>query len=392
MASASDEKNDTNEEKQTIENDNENGFIKNEEKQTSYRISSKSLFLTYPQCPLSLHDFLQLFSTLTNFGSNKLYYISTEKHTSTEGDHLHVYIEYHEKQEMRDATSFYTLIHNNKKYVPHFEKIKKGEGNKNRIILYVCKYDNFITNYKPSSITSNNYSKNIADHAAWQRDRELVIRQPNIYPIKYFEQTIEKPDPSNKKRHLWIIGAPDIGKTYNLNKSLFSFTYYLRKPDRYPFESYNQEEIVVYDDIYPITFQELTCITQTFTNSQTTVPGGSRYRPNYIHKDITRTIMVVSNDFPNYFTSDTNKIDNSKAFAARFKVIMLSHKKDSSNNFNLDILEIPTHHLIDEQKFQTYIDIHKKRSELYEQHKSTISQLTNESSQYDDLLNELNAK
>lgn len=280
--------------------DAKNTTVSNINTVVGFRLNCRQFFLTYPKCTLSQQELLDLIPNKENI---KNYYISQEKHQDGT-PHLHAYIEYSTKKNIKDPKHF-----DIKGFHPNIQSVK----NKKNVISYVCKYGNFIHNQKLDISNPINYLKRKKDFEAWQND----ISQPKdiTYPITIFDQIINKPDPSIKQRHLWVIGPPDWGKTYAIQKAFAGLKVFLRSDNSYPFEDYNNEDIIIYDDFKP-TFEEIAAVTTTYL-IKTTVYGNTRYQKKYWPINHTRTIIIISNHEPEYN-------NHQEAINKRFQLISLS--------------------------------------------------------------------
>jgi len=135
------------------------------------------------------------------------------------------------------------------------------------------------------------------------------------WPVRTPWCVIEKPAPNNKQRHWYIWGPPNLGKTYAMQSILGATkTYWVPNKDKYRYEGYDNEELIVYDDCNNIPVSELIEISNTWLSAKE-VPGESRYTRKYWRRGQTRTIVILSNHAPQYSS------DNWAAFDARFNVV-----------------------------------------------------------------------
>lgn len=266
-----------------------------------FRLNCKQFFLTYPQCNINKEDLLE---KMINKQFIEQYVISREKHE--DGNfHLHAYIKYNYKLNITNPDHF-----DIDGFHPNIQAVKDTRA----CIAYIKKDGDFIESVKLDMTTPDGYSKRKKDFNEWKQDLELEKLEDIKYPITLFENTIEKPDPSIKKRHYWFVGAPDLGKTYVLNETFENMKVYLRSNNNYPYEQYRDEDLIIFDDLTP-TFAEIAAITATF-KIRTQVFGNVRYNSKFWKLGHTRTIIVISNMKPQYH-------DLQEAFEARFNVIEL---------------------------------------------------------------------
>lgn len=122
--------------------------------------------------------------------------------------------------------------------------------------------------------------------------RDNPVMPPVQWPLHIFNQTIEKPDPKKKKRHLWVAGKTNMGKTYECVKKLGANNIcYFGGKKKHMWEIYNNEPVVIFDDV-SIDFVEITMLTNTipFLNNVE-----NRYTGKRIKKNNMCIVIVLSN-------------------------------------------------------------------------------------------------
>lgn len=142
-------------------------------------------------------------------------------------------------------------------------------------------------------------------------DMDRGERKDPVYPIVLPWCSIPKPDPAEKKRHWWIWGPPDVGKTNITQTAMAGMKVYSAGPNaKYRFESYEHEDIVLFDDCVP-TLQEILDATNTWHIQRERV-GGKRYSSGYWKVGHSRTLVILANHAPK---------DWPASFHARFNVL-----------------------------------------------------------------------
>lgn len=116
------------------------------------------------------------------------------------------------------------------------------------------------------------------------------------FPVTLPWCTIDKPDPANKQRHYWVWGPSDVGKTRAMQEALKGTKTFLASNNNYVFESYRDEELLVFDDCMPSLEEILDCSNTWELRKERA--GGSRYIKRYWKKGQTRTILVLANHPP----------------------------------------------------------------------------------------------
>lgn len=134
-----------------------------------------------------------------------------------------------------------------------------------------------------------------------------------VWPIAMPWGPLNKPDPAIKKRHIWLWGPPDLGKTMKIQDLLEGLNcVFMPSKGEYRFEDrsgYEDQDIIIYDDIRP-SREEIIDVSNTW-KLRKHVWGKSRNTPTFWKRNHTRTMIVISNDCPHL----------SDAEAARFTVI-----------------------------------------------------------------------
>nr|WAE43147.1 MAG: replication associated protein [Cressdnaviricota sp.] len=137
------------------------------------------------------------------------------------------------------------------------------------------------------------------------------------YPLELKWFIVEKPDVKVKKRHWFVIGPADMGKTRTICTALKGINYFMCPMDeKYRFEMYKDEDIIIYDDCIP-TEQEVKDVSNTWEKTKGRV-GGHRYSTAEWNEDHSRTMIVLTNVPGPYMEEDW--------FYQRFNVINLYDK------------------------------------------------------------------
>lgn len=164
-------------------------------------------------------------------------------------------------------------------------------------LLTVAKYSKFLTEIELDCLTNGSV--------------------PVTWPLVFEGYTMNKPDPAVKKRHLWFCAPPDYGKTFKLGEVLkgMKVAYFQgHNKNNSRFESYNNEELIVYDDA-TFDFSEISMMTNTIPFAQR-IPV--RYTCKILRPNSTRNVIVLSNHLPQQHGFSAAHLD---AVLARFNVI-----------------------------------------------------------------------
>lgn len=220
--------------------------------------------------------------------------------------HLHVLLVFSSKKDIRDA-AYFDFSFQEQTYHAHIEPVKSLADCRR----YVCKDGQFICGELLDCSTSTNFIKRQKDHEAWSR--HCAPRRPQPPPGLTIGTFTLSFDPALKKRNLWVVGEPDCGKTYTFSHRLCEYdVYWVPTDTKYPFEGYNDQNLILYDDSFP-SFQCIADVCNTHLH-QKHVYGPVRFVEKYWKLEQTRTIIVLSNNYPEYGRAQ-------EAFLARFQVV-----------------------------------------------------------------------
>jgi len=270
-------------------------------KQKKFRVNAHKFFLTYPQCNLEPADVLAF---LKQKGFITRYTIGRERHEDG-NPHIHAVVEYATKLNVVSEKAF---DHNG--FHPNIQPCRSYENSS----AYAAKDGDFITGTKFNTADPKNYKKRKQDWQAWTEDQEFGALAEIKWPIELPTGDLYNPNDRGKKRHVWIVGKPDSGKSTWAKKSFQGKRVYLRPSTKYPFERYKGEEVIVYDDIYPSQEEWLNVSNPHWNKSH--VFGDTRYNANTWPDDVNLTMIVLSNMEPIY--------NNMEAFHARFSIIRIN--------------------------------------------------------------------
>jgi len=235
--------------------------------------------------------------------------VGQENHEGTEGKHLHVYMGFCKKLDTQNVRYFDAMgEYEDEKgetkefcYHPNWKKFpKNAKGAVLDWIYYCMKYGKY---HKEGFMphlwmfkNATNFIKKMADHEAWMRAAEdQALEDP--FPFKLPDGTpILKEGAEVRKRHWIILGPPDCGKTWWLNKTFAGKKVFSRpKGVKTPFEAalYHGEELIIYDDVV-MPIAEIIAVTDTYY-IRTHVYGSSRYHANFWPLGKARTVIWVLN-------------------------------------------------------------------------------------------------
>lgn len=256
------------------------------------------MFLTYPQINHTTREaVIESLIEICKPTLIKSYVIGKETHQDG-SDHYHVLLLFVKAPDWRSSRCLDLQI-NGLNFHPNIKKVGASAKDYQFAAEYCMKEDpHFLTKNFDWIRNSANFVKLTTDHNAWRayisRRRLTEVEFPLAFPAH-----LNWPPITNigKKRHIWIVGRPDAGKS-SLVHTLFDNKLVFFRPagSKYPFDGYNQEQVLIYDDCYP-PFAELSQIANNYTSPQP-IAGDQRYHQKYWKPNQQRLVIVLHNDSP----------------------------------------------------------------------------------------------
>lgn len=246
-----------------------------------YRLQARHLALTWPQCNMSKEDAYKYLNE--KFKPYSLM-ISHELHEDGH-DHLHGYMWMKHKTNFKD---------------PHWADLGKFHGNykaahdKTGWQTYIMKDGDYIMNNDFIGQHWHGFRSEKADFEAWMKhNKAKTLRDP--FPFTLPDGTeIKKPELSEKKCNWIIISEPGWGKTPWAQDTFEGKKVYSRTQEcTYPFDDYNGEDIILYDDVTP-KINEILQATNVY-KIDTPVYGNTRYTKKYWPLKQRRVLIILCN-------------------------------------------------------------------------------------------------
>ena len=231
-------------------------------KQYNDRSSFKGWFLTWPQCPVKKQDALTILNT--NGLPEIIEYVIAEEEHKNGDPHLHGFIKFGKKVRFSQVKDKFDLL----EYHGHYEPAKSW-----RAVEKYCKKDgNYISNINVDG-AKNNHSKKIKPSDFMRDPLELLeegilnpmslnnfIKNRDTYKMLLNQKRLrEIPKDIEKKRHHWIYGESNSGKTTFIRKKMIEDSdNWFQIPYNGDWKGYNGEKNL-YADEYKgqLTIQEI---------------------------------------------------------------------------------------------------------------------------------------
>lgn len=278
--------------------------IKPWSEEKTFRIAAKNFAITYPNSgDLSIEmvrDFFKL-------KYNAIYVIVAKEFHKSGKPHIHAMVEFSKKKNFKDCNCFDITIDSGI-YHPNIQ----GCRNVSDWSTYIKKGGDFIEDIKPYNPSDYDLGRKkkmhddfIFEANFYRRKKREAIKWPVDIKVQQYCYSgnqeegrittwiMNAPDVTDKKRNYWIVSPPNAGKTYFINKTFKNKRVYLPTKGDYPFEMYDDEELVIYDDIVP-SFAEIADVCNTWDVDKH-VFGKSRYVAKLWPLGLARNVIVMSN-------------------------------------------------------------------------------------------------
>lgn len=258
-----------------------------------FRVQGKKFALTYPQCEVPRAEF---HSKLIEMFTPEMLRTARESHKDG-AHHIHVHIQFSQRKDVQSERYFDVEI-GGKVYHPNIKKAHDVVG----WLAYISKdgdYEDSMGEFNIDAVELGKKKQFYEDHH-WAINMKARMNRKDIqWPVQLVskdgrEYRMQKPDPKEKKRSWWIVSPPNSGKSRWVNETFAGQKVYVTMTGPYPFEQYNDQDIVIYDDKDNISFAEFSSVLNTY-QIETPRWGQSRYVPKYWKEGHTRNIIVLSN-------------------------------------------------------------------------------------------------
>ena len=315
------------EEKEIEDNNSDNDSLppNTQAPKDNNKIRAKMFFLTYARCPVSPTEWWDVIKEI-KFTSTIITGLSNQEHHSDGYPHLHCILKF--EQRIRSTATTFDINLEGKCYHPNI-RLLRGKANSTRQV-----YEYIAKSGRPPVVhrgklelfrNSHNFRKEKSDHDAWIQYRKSISSSVPCWGsyLAPDNSLIHQPLATEKKRHLWIYGAPNTRKSSYV-KHMFKCRMFIAPKDAARrFDDYAGEQILWFDDCQP-SFAELTSISEC-SSKLLPCPGNQRYYNKYFPAMQCRLIIVTTNislDAYLQTLAEKKEITNqeSEAYHARFKI------------------------------------------------------------------------
>lgn len=283
------------------------------ESKAKFRLNASRVLITYPQAPPHwTKEHVQAHIKLRLPAAVESMVVARELHRDG-SPHFHVLVSCVKKMDITNVRHF-----DLEEKHPNFRTVKRGKDHFFTTAEYCMKGGDFISDNLNLFPNSKNFRKKQADHEAWiehvNAKNSVAVRWPWVLPEGTVMQKPSDPETS-KRRHVWLYGASDLGKTTWLHDTFAGQKIYIASTSTFAFDSYNGEEIIVFDDVaLDSTYKELICAMSGYFRVKSPLPP-TRYHQKFWPINQLRTIIVICNDPPGA------DLDTEGWFTNRFLVV-----------------------------------------------------------------------
>lgn len=213
----------------------------------NFKINAKYFLITYPRCTLSPEEVLQ---ALQDVAPLRNYTICKELHEDGT-PHIHACVIFDKRVHRTNPRCFDVAAHHpNIKPLPNKTSYDQAR-------CYVTKDGEFITNVQETLGKRAQLAKELLEEG--KITKKFILEHPEVIYLNhssvtcwlnYFKSPIEIPQTLNKRRHIWLSGPSNSGKTHWLRAYLQMSTIYAEIPDNSDHRDFDLETTVAYADEY----------------------------------------------------------------------------------------------------------------------------------------------
>lgn len=281
-----------------------------------FRINASRILITYAQAPKEwTKDLVLAHIQLKKPTTIDSIMVAKELHRDG-SPHYHCLVSFVKKIDVTNPRHFDLAGHH-----PNFRTIKRGKDNFFNTAEYVMKGGDYVSENINLFPNSKNFRKKKSDHDAWCDHVLEKMTKEVEWPIVLPEGTVlQKPtDPHTcKKRHVWLYGESDLGKTHWAHETFAGQKIYIASTATYAFDSYKGQEVIIFDDVkLDSTYKELICAMSNYFRCPSPLPQ-TRYNQKFWPINQLRTIIIICNAAPGA------DLTSEPWFTNRFNVVELT--------------------------------------------------------------------
>lgn len=223
-------------------------------KSSNPTVSMAQIFLTYPQCTKQPNELQSWLQQLPNYECS---IISHEQHHETEGDHLHAWVKFSRRRNIRGSTlqKFFDW----EGYHPNIQLVRNTIADKLRVIKYVTKDgDYLVDNCDVDALLGKKRERKYNTKRLLETPIQELVENGEVNPVNIDKlyrcqqlwRIISTPHIDAKDvRGIWLYGPAGIGKTHAAREFAVKHGGLYIKAQNKWWDGYGAEKVVVLDDL-----------------------------------------------------------------------------------------------------------------------------------------------
>lgn len=283
-------------------------------KKKTFRCAAQTMAVTYPKCDLDPKEVTEALKKRRSYDHIAV----VREYHKDDTPHIHVYVRWSQKWNMKDERAL-----DIGRYHPNIQ----GCRNPQHWYAYIMKE-------KPEDaeldedinfdfLNPHNFIKREADFQAMTMylfkkklkvfEDESITLQGRTFELK------------GKQRNILICADSNSGKTSEIEDKFEGYSIYKCTGQKFPFDKYDGERVLIYDDIIP-KLQDVIAFSNVY-KTITPVPGDTRYGVRYLPMKQERIQIMLLNTLPTYAEEP--------AFKTRFHILDLRTHKDQGQSYTI---------------------------------------------------------
>jgi len=262
----------------------------------NFRFQGKQVFLTYSRCNSPLESIVESLTRRSTPERPIRIAVGVVESHADNYPHVHLYLQYGAKLDTRSSRYFDFLDDGGTVFHPNIRRSKGNAKSVLRIYEYLNKQGDckiLAGKFDPFP-GSTGFQRKKADLDSW-----IVYKRakaiPKITWPRHLPSGSEILEPSDamRRRHIWLWGPSGSGKTKWFEEEFGQYSYYAVQNSPYPFDDYEQQRVILYDDFIP---DKIDLIKLANPRKQRQpAPKQQRYATRFLPPEAPLLIIVLSN-------------------------------------------------------------------------------------------------
>jgi len=260
----------------------------------AFRFQGKSVFLTYSQIPEAAANKQLVLNHINSIKQLSKWCIGVERHQD-KGWHIHFFGSWPTKFDTTNCRAFDWTVEG-KVLHPNIKTVGKKDAQM-RVACYCLKDGDWVMEGFNWFETWDGFvrkERDMKEWLAWTKSKQVkAVKWPINLEFKNGRKVvIQEPKEYNKKCSYIICGEPDMFKSTTVGKTLQGQKVLSVARSDYPFENYNNERVIVYNDVIPALGDVVAASEYEYLD----VPiAKCRYKNIYWEKEVRRVQIILCN-------------------------------------------------------------------------------------------------